>query len=94
MDYPDGYAGRSEGLILPAFLRGYQSIRPFTGFQRQMFPYLYALIDAFWSMDIVWSENSLQKAFKTRGYEGGGRLAANHLAAHFPPAQHGGAGTG
>lgn len=64
MDYPDGYAGRSEGLILPAFLRGYQSIRPFTGFQRQMFPHLYALIDAFWSMDIVWSENSLQKAFK------------------------------
>ena len=64
MDYPDGYAGRSEGIVLPAFLSGYQSVRPFTVFQRQMFPYLYALIDAFWSMDIVWSENSLQKAFE------------------------------
>ncbi len=64
MDYPDGVAGRSEEAILPAFLRGYQSVRPFTVSQRQMFPYLYALIDAFWGMDIVWNENSLQKAFE------------------------------
>lgn len=61
MDYPDTYKEKNERIILPAFLKGYQSIRPFSDFQNKMFPYLYTLVASFWSLDIVWDENSLQK---------------------------------
>ena len=52
MDYPDELAGRPEEVILPAFLAGYDSIRPFTAAERALYPYLYALLDAFWLVDI------------------------------------------
>ena len=45
--------------ILSAFLKGYASERPFTDVHKRIFPYLYAIIDAFWSADIVLNENSL-----------------------------------
>ena len=63
MNYPEGCKWREnpEGVILPAFLKGYNKERPFSETQRYMYPYLYAVIDAFWSMDIKWSENSLIK---------------------------------
>ncbi len=62
MDYPPALAEAPEAVILPAFLRGYQRERPFSQRQRAAYPYLYALISAFWSADIRWSENSLVSA--------------------------------
>jgi Ser/Thr protein kinase RdoA (MazF antagonist) len=50
MDYPDDLAGHQEDTILTAFLEGYQKIRSFTAEQKAAFPYLYALIDAFWGV--------------------------------------------
>lgn len=61
MDYPSSYAGNSEAILLPAFLEGYQSIRPFQDVHKKLLPYLYTIITSFWGMDLVWSENSLQK---------------------------------
>lgn len=61
MDYPIGHAKDYEERILSAFLRGYQLERPFTDSQREMFPYLYAIINAFWSADIKWNSDSLLK---------------------------------
>ena len=52
MDYPDFLSGHQEDLILNAFLEGYQKIRPFTVKQKDAFPYLYALIGAFWGVDM------------------------------------------
>ena len=34
-----------------------------------MYPYLYAIINAFWSMDIIWDENSLINAHKSGNSE-------------------------
>ncbi len=64
MDYPDSCAGRSEELILPAFLKGYHMERPFTEIQKESYPYLYAIIHAFWSQDIKWNDNSLLHAIE------------------------------
>lgn len=61
MDYPESYDGKHESEILPAFLKGYASERPFSKMHRNTFPYLYAIIDAFWSADIKWNEDSLLK---------------------------------
>ena len=62
MDYPEELAGRQENMILSAFLKGYQQIRPFTAQQREAFPWFYALVSAFWLGDIKWNENSLANA--------------------------------
>ena len=59
MDYPDELVGHQEEIILAAFLDGYQQIRPFTEKQKAAFPYLYALVNAFWGADMKWSDNSL-----------------------------------
>lgn len=59
MDYPDNYKESHEYIILPSFLKGYHSERPFSDVQKSMYPYLCAIIKAFWSMDIKWNENSL-----------------------------------
>lgn len=64
MDYPKGYEGRHEYKILPAFLKGYESERPFSDVHKRTFPYLYAIINAFWSADIKWNEDSLIKELK------------------------------
>lgn len=64
MDYPDEIAGKQEHMILSAFLKGYHQERPFTEEQREVFPYLYALVSTFWSMDMIWNENSLCDAVK------------------------------
>ncbi len=61
MDYPQDYSKEYEDKILFNFLRGYQSERPFNNLQRKFFPYLYAIIDAFWASDIVWDDKSLLK---------------------------------
>lgn len=61
MDYPKGYAGKGEGIILLSFLKGYMSERPFSDLHYKLFPYLYAIIKAFWSEDIIWDNHSLLK---------------------------------
>lgn len=62
MDYPEELAGRQEAVILSAFLKGYQQIRPFTARQMEAFPYFSALVSAFWLSDIRWDEKSLANA--------------------------------
>lgn len=86
MDYPDSYAGNPEALILPAFLRGYQMERPFSDRQREMYPYFYAVINAFWSADIKWNENSLRKELEKGNREGVRKwLNEIHRRIHFLP---------
>ncbi len=62
MNYLDNYTGRSDVLIFPAFFKGYNSERPFSDMQKRLSPYLYAIINAFWSTDIIWNDNSLRHA--------------------------------
>lgn len=54
----------SERSLLESFLSGYHEIRPFTAEQVDMIPHLYAVISAFWRMDILYAANSLDKAMK------------------------------
>lgn len=65
MDYSEELAGQHEEAVLSAFLEGYQQIRPFSKEERAVFPYLYALVSAFWLFDVKWSENSLSHAIET-----------------------------
>ncbi len=64
MDYPKEINGREESVILPAFLRGYHRERPFTDKQKEIFPYLYAMISAFWLGSIQFNEDSLCHAIE------------------------------
>lgn len=66
MDYPAELAGKQERVILSAFLNGYHRERPFTEQQRDVFPYLYALVSAFWLHDIEWGPHSLSKALASK----------------------------
>lgn len=65
MDYPDELVGHQEEIILSSFLKGYQQMRPFSEEQMGVFPYLYALISAFWLGDMKWNEDSLAKAIES-----------------------------
>ena len=65
MDYPAELAGKQENLILSAFLKGYHQERPFTQEQMDVYPYLYALVSAFWLGDIKWDNRSLAEAVET-----------------------------
>lgn len=62
MDYPENKDDDFEAKILTSFLEGYCSVRPLTKEEREWYPYLYAIIDAFWSSDIRWNEDSLMNA--------------------------------
>ena len=64
MDYPKEIDGKQESVILPAFLRGYHRERPFTDKQKDVFPYLYAMISAFWLGSIRFDEDSLCHAIE------------------------------
>ena len=57
MDYPEELDGHQEEIIFKSFLEGYQQIRSFTAEQKEAFPYLYALIIAFWGIDMKWVDN-------------------------------------
>ena len=69
MDYPENVSEDYKNQILSAFWDGYCSVREFTTEEQQMYPYLYAIINAFWSMDIIWDENSLINAHKSSNSE-------------------------
>ena len=63
MDYPKDLAESPETVILPAFLKGYNQEQPFTDRQIEVFPYLYALISAFWLIDMKHGlANAVEKA--------------------------------
>lgn len=64
MDYPKEIDGNQEDVILPAFLRGYHRERPFTDKQKDVFPYLYAMICAFWLRQHQFDEDSLCHAIE------------------------------
>lgn len=60
MDYPENSLDINfEKEILEAFLEGYSSIRKFSQEEVSLFPYLYAIITAFWRFDIEFKEDSL-----------------------------------
>ncbi len=65
MDYPENAKDNSENKILAAFWKGYCSIRAFSEEQIKWYPYLYAIINAFWSGDIRWNDDSLMNACKS-----------------------------
>lgn len=69
MDYPKELHGKQESVILPAFLRGYHRERPFTDKQKEAFPYLYAMISAFWLGSIQYDEDSLCHAVEAGNAE-------------------------
>ena len=62
MDYPKDKEDHFESKILESFLAGYCSVRSFTAEEQKLYPYLRAIIDAFWSSDIRWNEDSLMNA--------------------------------
>lgn len=64
MDYPEAKSENFDKVILKSFFSGYEEIRPFTSEQKKWYPYLYAIVNAFWSSDIKWDENSLLHACK------------------------------
>lgn len=68
MDYPESYGGSHEELILPAFLKGYNRERPFSVVQKDAYPYLYAIINAFELGIIRYDDNSLWNAIKNEDY--------------------------
>lgn len=59
MDYPDDKGDDFASKILSSFWDGYCSVRSFTAEEQKLYPYLCAIIDAFWSPDIRWNEDSL-----------------------------------
>lgn len=64
MVYPENAGDDFESIVLSAFLRGYQSVRPFSAEERTMLPVLLTVIRAFWSADIRWNEDSLIAALQ------------------------------
>ena len=64
MDYPEDRGADFEAVILEAFLRGYRSVRSFSEEEQKMYPYLYAIITAFWRFDMRWGDDSLLNAHK------------------------------
>ena len=62
MDYPENKDCDFEAKILDSFWEGYCSVRAFSQEEREWYPYLCAIIDAFWSSDIRWNEDSLMNA--------------------------------
>lgn len=69
MNYPDDSKADIETEILASFLKGYCSIRNFSEEQQNWYPYLYAIINAFWSFDVKWSDDSLTNAVKNKDIE-------------------------
>lgn len=70
MDYPKNKDNDFELKILMSFLEGYCSIRPFSEYEKKFFPYLYSIINAFWSSDIRWDKDSLLNQYKKGDSEG------------------------
>lgn len=59
MDYKDFSSDREQS-ILSSFLNGYNHIRPFTNKQKEVFPYLYAILTAFEIGKMCYSDGNLK----------------------------------
>lgn len=70
MIYPENITDDFKSEVFAAFWDGYRSIRPVSEQEQQLYPYLYAIIDAFWSQDILWREDSLINAHKAGDSDG------------------------
>lgn len=70
MDYPEDLGDDRLEKILSAFWDGYRSVRDLSREERQLYPYLMAVIDGFWSSDIKWDEDSLLTLAKTGDQSG------------------------
>lgn len=64
VDYLKEHTKADEDDYFTAFLEGYQENCPLSDMQKNMLPYLYAIISAFWSADIIWNDNSLKNEVK------------------------------
>ena len=80
MDYPDEISKDPEPVILPAFLRGYTDVRPFSKAQRECFPCLFALISAFWLVDLRYGDASLRAAAEENDREAARKCMETILA--------------
>lgn len=65
MDYKDDYPEREQD-ILSAFLNGYDSVRPFTNLQKDIYPYLCAVISAYWLGDMSFDEGNLKSLIEKK----------------------------
>lgn len=70
MIYPENITDDFKSEVFAAFWDGYRSIRPVSEQEQPLYPYLYAIIDAFWSQDILWREDSLINAHKAGDADG------------------------
>lgn len=64
MSYPENRGENWEDELLRAFWRGYCSVRAVSEEEWRLYAYLYAIVHAFWSQDIIWREDSLLNAHK------------------------------
>lgn len=64
MDYPEAMGHDREERILRAFWKGYQSLCPASEQEKRLYPYLMAIIDAFWLSDLKWDDVSLMNQIK------------------------------
>lgn len=69
MVYAEELSGKQEEIILSAFLKGYHRERPFTEQQIEVFPYLYAIVSAFWLMDVNRLINSIKAGKSDAAHE-------------------------
>ena len=69
MVYAEELSGKQEEIILSAFLKGCHRERPFTKQQIEVFPYLYAIVPAFWLMDINRLINSIKAGKSDAAHE-------------------------
>lgn len=69
MTYPEERSENFESEVLSAFRRGYCSHRSVSENEWHLYSYLYAVINAFWSQDIRWKENSLLNAHEAKDTE-------------------------
>ena len=64
MNYPDGSKSGLKREIFDSFLKGYRSVRSFSAEEQAWCPYLYAVINGFWKIDMKWDKDSLINAAK------------------------------
>lgn len=70
MDYGEPATEAFSKKLLCAFLRGYESKRPFTPEERAMCRELLIIVDTFWNMDLLYDDNSLINMLKRGDADG------------------------
>ena len=65
MDYAKPITEEDSERLYISFMRGYSSVRPFTEDELTLIPHIYALTNAFWLSDLVYSDSSLKNLLKS-----------------------------